>query len=60
MGMINLAGLQRSFIAWIKDCHTLTDGEVIAIDDKTLRGSYDRSKGKERSLTRSKRLLRYD
>lgn len=46
MGMINLAGLQRSFIAWIKDCHTLTDGEVIAIDDKTLRGSYDRSKGK--------------
>lgn len=30
----------------MKDCHTLTDGEVIAIDGKTLRGSYDRSKGK--------------
>lgn len=46
MGMINPVALQRSFIAWINDCHTLTDGEVIAIDGKTLRGSYDRSKGK--------------
>ncbi len=46
MGMMNPAGLQRSFIAWMKDCHTLTDGEIIAIDGKTLRGSYDRSKGK--------------
>ncbi|BDA01000.1 ISAs1-like element IS1358 family transposase [Vibrio cholerae] len=46
MGMINPVALQRSFIAWMKDCHTLTDGEVIAIDGKTLRGSYDRSKGK--------------
>ncbi len=47
MGMINPVALQRSFIAWMKDCHTLTDGEVIAIDGKTLRDSYDRSKGKE-------------
>ncbi|MBU5700867.1 ISAs1 family transposase [Vibrio cholerae] len=46
MGMINPVALQRSFIAWMKDCHTLTDGEVIAIDGKTLRGSYARSKGK--------------
>lgn len=46
MGTINPVALQRSFIAWMKDCHTLTDGEVIAIDGKTLRGSYDRSKGK--------------
>ncbi|EJE8543822.1 ISAs1 family transposase, partial [Vibrio vulnificus] len=46
MGMINPVALQRSFIAWMKDCHTLTDGKVIAIDGKTLRGSYDRSKGK--------------
>ncbi|GAA5790319.1 hypothetical protein NGY2020031_27640 [Vibrio cholerae] len=44
--MINPVGLQRSFIAWMKDYHTLSDGEVIAIDGKTLRGSYDRSKGK--------------
>ncbi len=46
MGMINPVALQRSFIAWMKECYTLTDGEVIAIDGKTLRGSYDRSKGK--------------
>nr|BCN21727.1 putative transposase [Vibrio cholerae] len=46
MDMINPVALQRSFIVWMKDCHTLTDGEVIAIDGKTLRGSYDRSKGK--------------
>ncbi|MDV2351558.1 ISAs1 family transposase, partial [Vibrio cholerae] len=39
MGMINPVALQRSLIAWMKDCHTLTDGEVIAIDGKTLRGS---------------------
>ncbi len=45
-GMINPVALQRSFIAWMKDFHTLKDGEVIAIDGKTLRGSYDRSKGK--------------
>lgn len=44
--MINPVVLQRSFIAWMKDCHVLTDGEVIAIDGKTLRGSYNRSKGK--------------
>ena len=30
----------------MKDCHVLTDCEVIAIDGKTLRGSYNRSKGK--------------
>lgn len=35
MGMINPVALQRNFIAWMKDCHTLTDGEVIAIDGKT-------------------------
>ncbi len=50
MGMINPVALQRSFIAWMKDCHTLTDGEVIAIDGKTLRGSYDRSKGNQGML----------
>lgn len=30
----------------MKDCRTLTNGEVIAIDGKTLRGPYERSKGK--------------
>ena len=30
------------FIRWMSSIHTLTDGQVIAIDGKTLRGSYDR------------------
>lgn len=31
------------FINWMKECHT-TDEDVIAIDGKTLRGSYDKSR----------------
>ncbi len=31
---------QRCFIAWMKDCHEATHGDVIAIDGKTVRGSY--------------------
>ncbi len=30
------------FINWMQDVHELTNGEVIAIDGKTLRGSYSR------------------
>ncbi len=30
---------------WMKDCCELTKGEVIAIDGKTVRGSYDDSRG---------------
>lgn len=30
------------FINWMQDVHELTKGEVIAIDGKTLRGSYNR------------------
>ena len=46
MGMINPSALQKSFITWMKDCHALIEGEVIAIDGKTLCGSYDKSKGR--------------
>lgn len=28
----------------MQDCHTSEDGSVIAIDGKTLRGSYDKSR----------------
>lgn len=31
------------FINWMCDCHISEDGSVIAIDGKTLRGSYDKS-----------------
>ncbi|PMH04920.1 hypothetical protein [Vibrio splendidus] len=33
-----LKQLQRCFTAWMNDCHEVTLGEVITIDDKTLRG----------------------
>ncbi len=39
MGMINATRLQKCFIEWMKSCCELTDGEVIAIDGKTVRGS---------------------
>ena len=47
MGMINPVTLQKCFIAWMKDCCQLLDGEVIAIDGKTVRGSYDKGKDKK-------------
>lgn len=28
----------------MKDCHTLSEGSVVAIDGKSLRGTYDKSK----------------
>ncbi len=45
MGMINVTRFQKCFIEWMKDCTELTKGEVIAIDSKTVRGSYDDSRG---------------
>lgn len=45
MGMISPSRLQKCFIEWMKDCCELTNGEVIAIDGKTVRGSYDDSRG---------------
>ena len=37
---------QRCFIDWVKGVSELTQGQVIAIDGKTLRRSHDRSSGK--------------
>lgn len=34
------------FIEWIQVHHEITDGEIIAIDGKTIRGSYDKGKRK--------------
>ncbi|WP_418641895.1 ISAs1 family transposase [Vibrio chaetopteri] len=45
MGMISATRLQKCFIEWMKDCCELTKGEVIAIDGKTVKGSYDDSRG---------------
>lgn len=44
MGMISGKQLQTLFSKWMKDCHTLTAGSVVAIDGKSLRGTYDKSK----------------
>jgi predicted transposase YbfD/YdcC len=38
--------LQNSFLSWIKSINKITAGEVIAVDGKTLRHSYDKGKDK--------------
>ena len=38
--------LQECFVNWVKTVAQLSAGEVIAIDGKRVRGSYDRGKGK--------------
>lgn len=42
---VNPLKLQRCFVDWMKSCHELTDGDVIAIDGKTIRRSFDKRKG---------------
>ena len=46
MALINADQLQIVFAEWMKACHNVTEGAVVAIDGKTLRGSYCRGKGK--------------
>lgn len=38
--------LQKCFVEQIQACHRITSGEIIAIDGKTARGSYDKGKDK--------------
>ncbi|MFI3245849.1 MAG: ISAs1 family transposase [Ferrimonas sp.] len=40
---IDPAEFRDCFLGWMKAVHKLTGGEVVAIDGKTLRGSYDRN-----------------
>ncbi len=42
-GLIKPEEFQRSFLDWVKTIQKLTEGEVIAIDGKQLRGSKDDS-----------------
>ena len=44
-GLINPEEFERSFLAWVAEIQKLTQGEVIAIDGKQLRGSVDRFEG---------------
>lgn len=38
---------EQGFLSWVAAVFTVTEGEVVAIDGKTVRRSHDRSKGKE-------------
>lgn len=40
---INPQQFQECFLCWMKSIQKITEGEVVAIDGKTLRGSYDSS-----------------
>ncbi len=43
-------GLQECFLNWIQSVTEMTDGEIVAIDGKTLRRSYDRSSREQPSI----------
>ena len=43
--LINPEKFQECFLSWIKSIAILTDGEVIAIDGKSLKNSYDKKAG---------------
>jgi len=43
---INPRTFSRVFSEWISDVATLTEGEIVAIDGKTLRRSHDRTTGR--------------
>ncbi|EBP7623439.1 ISAs1 family transposase [Salmonella enterica] len=43
---IDSTAFEKMFIDWMRAGHEITDGDVIAIDGKTRRGSYDKSKRK--------------
>jgi predicted transposase YbfD/YdcC len=40
---MNPKEFQKAFIAWMNDCHEATHGDIIAIDGKRVRGSYNQS-----------------
>jgi len=44
--LINPEEFQASFRQWVQALHEITQGQVIGIDGKQLRGSHDRSQGK--------------
>jgi predicted transposase YbfD/YdcC len=44
--LVNPEEFQKSFLEWVQTVSRLTQGQVIAIDGKQLRGSHDQSSGK--------------
>ena len=39
------SGFEECFMSWMRDVATLSQGEVVALDGKTQRRSYDRKRG---------------
>jgi predicted transposase YbfD/YdcC len=46
-GMLDHQAFSKCFIDWASELSTLTKGDVVALDGKRLRGSYDRFSNKE-------------
>jgi predicted transposase YbfD/YdcC len=44
---LNAGAFQTCFVRWVEDVFRVTKGQVIAIDGKTLRHSYDKTIGKD-------------
>ena len=44
--MLSRAEFERCLLSWIQALHEATDGQVIAIDGTTLRGSFDKARNK--------------
>lgn len=44
---IDAEAFQTSFIRWVEGVFTVTQGQVVAIDGKTIRGSHDKELGKK-------------
>lgn len=43
IGALRPAEFEKCLLSWITSLHEVTDGQVIAVDGKTLRRSYDRA-----------------
>ena len=46
LARLDPAAFEKCLLSWIQAVQEITDGRLIAIDGKTLRGSYDRGDGK--------------
>jgi predicted transposase YbfD/YdcC len=46
LGAIKPAEFEQCFLSWITELHDITDGQLIAIDGKTLRRSFDTASSK--------------
>ncbi|MEK6236393.1 MAG: ISAs1 family transposase, partial [Planctomycetales bacterium] len=46
LGAILPAEFEKCLLSWITTLHEITDGQIIAVDGKTLRGSFDKATSK--------------